>query len=103
MVFDDVAMKILADDSKMSSSSSSSSSSTLLASADIGDYVAVRIDSSNGITLRGSKNQTHVIITVNPYLPFLTTTDPQLRLAFCLLELPWIIPADAADAADAAA
>jgi hypothetical protein len=53
----------LASDSKISTSSTSSSfsssSSLPLAAADIGSYVAVRINSSNGITLRGSKNRTY--------------------------------------------
>jgi hypothetical protein len=50
VVFDDILMKV-ADDA-----AASSSSTPTFASANLGNYVAVRIDSSNGITLRGSKS-----------------------------------------------
>jgi hypothetical protein len=61
-------MRTLAVDSNMAplplSSSSEPEFRTLsqpLASADIGSYVAVRINSSNGITLRGSKHHDNPI------------------------------------------
>ena len=84
VVFDDVMMQALAIQSKTSPSPSPSPS---LVSADVGSYVAVRIDSSNGITLCGCKNQ-------NPFLQprsriFFSHEHAhlQLLLACCLREL----------------
>lgn len=63
VVFDDILMKV-ADDA-----AASSSSTPTFASANLGNYVAVRIDSSNGITLRGSKSPYTFDKSLLPIIP----------------------------------
>jgi hypothetical protein len=65
VVFDDILMKV-ADDA----AASSSSSTPTFASANLGNYVAVRIESSNGITLRGSKCPYIFVKSLLPIIPF---------------------------------
>jgi hypothetical protein len=65
-----------------------SSSSPTFASANVGNYVAVRIDSSNGITLRGSKVPYTFVQSLLPIIPFKTCFYLKQNLLLFIFSFP---------------
>ena len=59
----DTNKRVVFDDVMIPSSSSASARAEIMARAEMGSYVAVRVDSSNGITLRASKLRYSSIVT----------------------------------------
>ena len=59
----DTNKRVVFDDVMIPPSSSASARAEIMARAEMGSYVAVRVDSSNGITLRASKLRYSSIVT----------------------------------------